>query len=136
MDQLALTPRAANTLEETPQSLVVGPASEVLSRNLQPNGVLLIVGAIGAVTRLIAPLLIGKDKDPAVIVLDAHGKHVVPLLGGHQAGAEQLAMELAAELGGHAVLTGDIVGCQGNARKCVSYLPYDIQVSECWLDHD
>ena len=58
-------------------------------------------------TRLIAPLLIGKDKDPAVIVLDAHGKHVVPLLGGHQAGAEQLSMELAAELGGHAVLTGD-----------------------------
>ena len=107
MDQLALTPRAANTLEETPQSLVVGPASEVLSRNWQPNGVLLIVGAIGAVTRLIAPLLIGKDKAPAVIVLDAHGKHVVPLLGGHQAGAEQLAMELAAELGGHAVLTGD-----------------------------
>ena len=107
MDQLALTPRAANTLEERPQSLVVGPASEVLSRNWQPNGVLLIVGAIGAVTRLIAPLLIGKDKDPAVIVLDAHGKHVVPLLGGHQAGAEQLAMELAAELGGHAVLTGD-----------------------------
>ncbi|KZR80554.1 Cobalt-precorrin-3B C(17)-methyltransferase [Prochlorococcus marinus str. MIT 1342] len=107
MDQLALTPRAANTLEETPQSLVVGPASEVLGRNWQPNGVLLIVGAIGAVTRLIAPLLIGKDKDPAVIVLDAHGKHVVPLLGGHQAGAEQLAMELAAELGGHAVLTGD-----------------------------
>ena len=107
MDQLALTPRAANALEETPQSLVVGPASEVLSRNWQPNGVLLIVGAIGAVTRLIAPLLIGKDKDPAVIVLDAHGKHVVPLLGGHQAGAEQLAMELAAELGGHAVLTGD-----------------------------
>ncbi|KZR63659.1 MULTISPECIES: precorrin-3B C(17)-methyltransferase [Prochlorococcus] len=107
VDQLALTPRAANTLEETPQSLVVGPASEVLSRNWQPNGVLLIVGAIGAVTRLIAPLLIEKDKDPAVIVLDAHGKHVVPLLGGHQAGAEQLAMELAAELGGHAVLTGD-----------------------------
>ncbi len=107
MDQLALPPRAANTLEERPQSLVVGPASEVLSRNWQPNGVLLIVGAIGAVTRLIAPLLIGKDKDPAVIVLDAHGKHVVPLLGGHQAGAEQLAMELAAELGGHAVLTGD-----------------------------
>ena len=107
MDQLALTPRAANTLEETPQSLVVGPASEVLSRNWQPNGVLLIVGAIGAVPRLIAPLLIGKDKDPAVIVLDAHGKHVVPLLGGHQAGAEQLSMELAAELGGHAVLTGD-----------------------------
>ena len=107
MDQLALTPRAANALEETPQSLVVGPACEGLSRNWQPNGVLLIVGAIGAVTRLIAPLLIGKDKDPAVIVLDAHGKHVVPLLGGHQAGAEQLAMELAAELGGHAVLTGD-----------------------------
>ncbi|KGG27248.1 Cobalamin biosynthesis protein CbiG [Prochlorococcus sp. MIT 0702] len=107
MDQLALTPRAADTLDKPPKSLVVGSASEVLSRHWHPNGVLLIVGAIGAVTRLIAPLLIGKDKDPAVIVLDAHGKHVVPLLGGHQAGAEQLAMELAAELGGHPVLTGD-----------------------------
>ncbi|HJO78051.1 MAG TPA: precorrin-3B C(17)-methyltransferase, partial [Prochlorococcaceae cyanobacterium Fu_MAG_134] len=100
VDQLALTPRAASTLGKLPKALLVGAASEVLRNHWRPKGVLLIVGAISAVTRLIAPLLIGKDKDPAVVVLDAQGKQIVPLLGTHQAGAEQLALELAAELGG------------------------------------
>jgi len=107
VDQLALTPRAASTLDTLPKALLVGAASEVLRNHWRPKGVLLIVGAISAVTRLIAPLLIGKDKDPAVVVLDAQGKQIVPLLGTHQAGAEQLALELAAELGGQSVITGD-----------------------------
>ncbi|MFL0726114.1 MAG: precorrin-3B C(17)-methyltransferase, partial [Prochlorococcus sp.] len=96
-----------SSLDKQPMDLLVGPASEVLLKHWQPRGVLLIVGSISAVTRLIAPLLISKDKDPAVLVVDAQGKQIVPLLGSHQAGADQLALEIAAELGGQAVLTGD-----------------------------
>jgi cobalt-precorrin 5A hydrolase/precorrin-3B C17-methyltransferase len=69
--------------------------------------VLIVIGATGAVTRLIAPLLTDKEHDPAVLVLDAGGQRVIPLLGGHHAGAEQWSREIAAALGGEAVLSGD-----------------------------
>ncbi len=64
------------------------------------------VGACGLVTRLIAPLLAGKQRDPAVVVVDPAGRWVVPLLGGHAAGGEELSEAIAALLGGQAVLTG------------------------------
>ena len=67
---------------------------------------ILFIGAAGAVTRLISRLLRGKDHDPAVLVLDPKGQWIIPLLGGHSSGAEQLAREYAADLGGEAVLTG------------------------------
>ena len=63
-------------------------------------------GSCGAITRLIAPLLSGKDTDPAVVVVDGQGRFAIPLLGGHGAGAEALAIAVAALLGGEAVLTG------------------------------
>jgi cobalt-precorrin 5A hydrolase/precorrin-3B C17-methyltransferase len=64
------------------------------------------IGACGAITRLIAPLLEGKQRDPAVVVADPQGRFAIPLLGGHGAGAEALAQAVAALLGGEAVLTG------------------------------
>ena len=82
-------------------------ASDLLQTHWIKGGRLVVVGALGAVTRLIAPLIDDKEGDPAVLVLDAQGLQVVPLLGGHRAGGEQLARELAAALGGTAVITGD-----------------------------
>ena len=70
------------------------------------ENVVLFVGAVGAVTRLIATRIQGKGKDPAVLVLDPKGEFVIPLLGGHSAGAEQRALEIAMDLGGQAVITG------------------------------
>lgn len=66
----------------------------------------LAVGACGLVTRLIAPLLRDKHQDPAVLVIDPDGRFVVPLLGGHGAGGERLSHQIAALLGGQAVLSG------------------------------
>ena len=90
-----------------------GHAVELLQRHWIAGETLLVIGAIGAVTRLIAPLIQGKDDDPAVLVLDPDGHWVVPLLGGHRGGAEQRARELAAELQGAAVLTG---ACSSEGR--------------------
>lgn len=104
---IALTPGAATTLQDVPAELQIAPASQLLSAHWARGGNLLVIGAIGAVTRLVAPLAQDKHSDPAVVVMDAQGEHVVPLLGGHAAGAEQLARDLAAALGGRAVLTGD-----------------------------
>jgi cobalt-precorrin 5A hydrolase/precorrin-3B C17-methyltransferase len=51
-------------------------------------------------------LIQGKSIDPAVLVLDPKGDFVIPLLGGHSSGADQRALELAAKIGGTAVITG------------------------------
>jgi cobalt-precorrin 5A hydrolase/precorrin-3B C17-methyltransferase len=65
------------------------------------------------VTRLIAPLISAKDSDPAVVVVDPEGRFVVPLLGAHAAGGDRLCQEIAALVGGQAVLTG---ACAGQGR--------------------
>ena len=106
-DRVGLTPLAAAALQTTPSDLLVAPAAELLSDQWRRGGPTIVIGAMGAVTRLIAPLLSGKQNDPAVVVMDAHGQNIVPLIGGHAAGAEQLAHALAAALGGQVVLTGD-----------------------------
>ena len=66
---------------------------------------LVFVMAAGIVVRYIAPLLRGKDKDPAVIVMDIRGQWVISLLSGHLGGANELAVQLAAVTGGHPIVT-------------------------------
>jgi cobalt-precorrin 5A hydrolase/precorrin-3B C17-methyltransferase len=83
-----------------------GDLQRLLESEWQRSRAFVAIGACGAITRLIAPLLQGKEHDPAVVVADAQGRFAIPLLGGHGAGAESLAHSVAALLGGEAVLTG------------------------------
>jgi len=69
-----------------------------------------LVAACGLVVRRIAPLLQGKNLDPAVVVLDPQGRFAVPLLGAHRAGGEALCQRLAAVLGSQVVATGSSSG--------------------------
>jgi len=68
------------------------------------------VAACGLVVRRIAPLLQGKELDPAVVVLNPAGRFAIPLLGAHRAGGEALCQRLAAVLGGAVVATGSSSG--------------------------
>ena len=61
--------------------------------------------AVGAVTRLVAPLLDDKRQDPAVVCVDEAGRYVVPLLGGHARGANALSAQVADAIGATAVVT-------------------------------
>lgn len=63
------------------------------------------VMAIGAVVRMIAPLLQSKWTDPAVVCVDEAGRFAVSVLSGHTGGGNALAEEVAAVLGAQAVVT-------------------------------
>nr|WP_245751109.1 cobalamin biosynthesis protein [Desulfomicrobium apsheronum] len=63
------------------------------------------VAATGIVVRSIAPLLQSKTTDPAVVVCDQNGEHVVSLLSGHLGGANDLARRIAAHVAGRPVIT-------------------------------
>ena len=66
---------------------------------------LVCVMATGIVVRILAPLIVHKTSDPAVVVLDQKGRHAISLLSGHLGGANDLAREMAAISGGDPVIT-------------------------------
>ncbi|MBW1645247.1 MAG: cobalamin biosynthesis protein, partial [Deltaproteobacteria bacterium] len=65
----------------------------------------LFIMAAGIVLRTIAGLLADKTVDPAVVAADERGEYCISLLSGHIGGANRLARQAAALLGGQAVIT-------------------------------
>jgi cobalt-precorrin 5A hydrolase len=61
--------------------------------------------SLGAVVRLIAPHLAGKEQDPGIVVLDEAGRFAIPVLSGHRGGGNALATHLAQAMGLTPVLT-------------------------------
>jgi cobalt-precorrin 5A hydrolase len=85
---------------------------QLIARIFYDYAQLVLVMASGIAVRLIAPHVISKWQDPAVVVADDSGKNIISLLSGHWGGANELAEKLALVLGGHAVVTteSDVAG--------------------------
>jgi len=66
---------------------------------------MICIFSLGAVIRLIAPHLVDKKSDPAVIVIDDKANHVISTLSGHLGGANTLARLVASVLGAQPVIT-------------------------------
>ena len=109
--------------------------------------VIVALFATGIVVREIAPLLIDKWTDPAVVVVDSNLTFAIPLTGGHH-GANELARRIA-ELGVVPVITtatevhdrpsvegiADVLGCEVvNKESTISVncalLEQDVEVLE------
>lgn len=113
IDRIALPPQSpaaanpsATPVQEQASAWSHQGPQELLRAEWSRSAAFVAIGACGAITRLIAPQLGDKSSDPAVVVLDPAGRHAIPLLGGHSAGGEALSQQIAALLGGQAVITG------------------------------
>lgn len=80
-------------------------AAEWTGKVFGESDALIFVGAVGIAVRSIAPHIVGKTTDPAVVVIDEAGRFVIPILSGHLGGANALASRLASITGGQAVIT-------------------------------
>ena len=80
---------------------------DFLKDHWQNKNKLIFVGSVGAVVRLISPFVRSKAKDPAILVMDAKAKNVIPLLGGHKKGGDSFANELADAIEPEVICTSD-----------------------------
>jgi len=82
-----------------------GSFAETLVDRFRQDNTLIVIGAIGIVVRVLAPYLVDKFYDPAVIVIDEKGQNVISLLSGHVGGANEITRYLAAALNANPVIT-------------------------------
>jgi cobalt-precorrin 5A hydrolase/precorrin-3B C17-methyltransferase len=102
---LSVTERGRALAAKLPFEHHHGGAGQALRESWSTTEAFVVVLAIGATVRLIAPLLGSKTTDPAVVCIDDAGRFVVPIVGGHAGGGNDLARHVAALLGAEAVIT-------------------------------
>lgn len=63
-----------------------GGFAQTARRAFTRYSALIFIGATGIAVRVLAPLINDKFSDPAVVVIDERGQHVISLLSGHAGG--------------------------------------------------
>lgn len=81
------------------------PSTQLVGNLFKISDALICIFSLGAVIRMVAPHLVDKKSDPAVIVIDDMAHHVISALSGHIGGANALARLLASILDCKPVIT-------------------------------
>ncbi|MBE9399648.1 cobalamin biosynthesis protein [Pontibacterium sp. N1Y112] len=81
------------------------PFTESVQQAFRDGEALIFICATGIVMRMLAPVIEDKRQDPPVLVLDELGQYVIPLLSGHEGGANDWAAQVADMLSAQAVIT-------------------------------
>ena len=81
------------------------PFAVKIQQYFQAGERLILICATGIAVRTLAPVLQSKLTDPAVLVLDEAGQFVIPLLSGHEGGANDWAAEVSTLLDAQTVIT-------------------------------
>lgn len=80
-------------------------STQLVSNLFKTHDALICIFSLGAVIRMIAPHLVDKKSDPAVIVIDDRANYVISALSGHLGGANELARLISSFLGSQPVIT-------------------------------
>lgn len=78
---------------------------DAVDDNFNKFDALIFITATGIAVRMIAPHIVSKLSDPAVLVIDELGRHVISLLSGHVGGANDLALKVAEIIKSEPVIT-------------------------------
>ena len=81
------------------------PFTAQVQQAFQAGERLILICATGIAVRTLAPVLGHKNTDPAVLVLDEAGQFVIPLLSGHEGGANDWADNVATLIEAQLVMT-------------------------------
>lgn len=81
------------------------PFADIVQARFKAKRRLVLITATGIAVRTLAPVLADKYADPAVLVMDEHGQFVIPLLSGHEGGANAWAQAWANEIGARCIIT-------------------------------
>ena len=102
---IAVSAHGRRLAERVEGRLVPGAPAEALRQAWQESRHIVFFGATGIATRLAAPLLGDKTRDPALVVVDDAGRYAISLLSGHEGGANDLARAVARQIGAEPVIT-------------------------------
>jgi cobalamin biosynthesis protein CbiG len=102
---LELGRRLVQALEGGELVSAQGGGRQTLQELFKAGRPLVCIMALGIVVRVLGPLAQNKGTDPPVVVVDDAGQFVISVLGGHAAGANELARRVAKALGAHPVIT-------------------------------
>jgi cobalt-precorrin 5A hydrolase len=80
-------------------------STQLVAGLFKSHDALICVFSLGAAIRMVAPHLVDKKSDPAVIVIDDRANHVISALSGHLGGANALTKLVASFLGARPVIT-------------------------------
>jgi len=85
-----------------PVKLPLGPLLDEVFHAYETH---VFIISVGAVVRMIAPLLKDKKQDPAVVCIDDAGQFAICLLSGHVGGGNRETLRIAAALNCQPVIT-------------------------------
>jgi len=81
------------------------PFTEQVQSAFKQGDALVLICATGIAVRTLAPVLESKYQDPPILVLDECGEYVIPMLSGHEGGANEWGRQVADMLGAQLVST-------------------------------
>jgi cobalt-precorrin 5A hydrolase len=102
---LALAQRLQLLIDDSDVWFKPKPFSDNVQQAFVAGHPLIFICATGIVVRTLAPVLDNKFDDPPVLVLDECGGFVIPLLSGHEGGANNWAKDIAEKISAQLVLT-------------------------------
>ncbi|MCE7697337.1 MAG: hypothetical protein K8E24_000165 [Methanobacterium paludis] len=113
---ITITPKAQKLAEKIMDELAEDPTVikiDIFEKNVKKtlkkvfNSYNCIIGimATGIMVRNICGLIKNKTEDPAVLVVDENGEHVISLLSGHLGGGNDFTLKMADIIGAKPIIT-------------------------------